>query len=1195
MCPLWVDWIGGEVMRSAEMRDHLRNERNILCFETEAAGLMDNFPCLVIRGISDYADSHKNDFWQGYAAITSAAYAKDLLRVMNGGNVQNVEPVVAVIERFSQAVASIEDNVSAMRTIHDKEKKDKILSWLSPLTHSDEQTAHMDKRAANTGKWFLELTEFQELVNGSNVTVYCHGIPGGGKSSLVSLAIDYLYKLRRQREGLGIAYLFFSFDRGTMQSLPNLIAALAKQFAMQFPSLPQVVEEFYETHSSQQRRPSIRELILLLKQLINGFKTSIIVLDALDECMDSSETLGKFMQILFQLQNENKEMATNILATSRINHNIKTLFNKSPYIIEIRARDDDLREYLDAELETVQQDKLDGGLREQARDNIIRASDGMFLVARLSVNHVRTLPTKGHIRDAINNLSHGLHELDHLYSAALRRLENKGEHTRELAKHILAWIVHVKRPLVTEELQHALAIRPGTNALDRELISDYFSNIGHLQSVCEGLVEVDKHNNIRLAHHTTYEYFGRLQADWITTAESHVARMCLTYLSYEIFGRDVGSAELDGRAQLIEYPFYQYSAQYWGYHIRNAALDGSDLVLSFLTNKNKFRTSCEAMLSLKHPFHDEEIDELGLRDAPALHVAAWFGLEGSLQRLISLGSDPNTKDWRGGTPLIWAAIGSQQSTFSSLLGNDQVDVNACNLDGATALHEAVSQGQESMVQLLVERSDINVNQRDMFQATPLHLACMHNQVAVARIIASSGKAALNLRDCDGWTPLFLSVSNNDADTANVIIEAGGTEINFRDAHGLPPLVEAAYRCSNLVFDLLLKVDGVDVNFASARSGTALYAAAMLGREYIVTRLLNMPGIDVNPSEEILMTPLIVAILMGHVPIVRLLLDTGKIDVNDTSCSIRTPLMRAAAAGQEIITRLLLQEYHADATRQSTDGATAQTVARLHGHLSIANMLEDWIQSTRRPRTPANGAHLTGRLDNIDEEHRSSGPETYEERNDISQATSLCPIQKPDLTWELVRAILKGNTEDLEVLLNQGVGVDYSIDAHGTTLLMLAIIANQAAVAIILLENHADPNITDSRGTSPLHFALNTRNTQLAQILLKYGADPNARHGMGLTPLAAAIDFESAQMVTCLLDSGADPYECVFPGLPLLAFAIMLKNEEVAMALLSHDLVDLGLRNELNISLAVLALKQRRGPVFKKIFRALCSSGEGQVV
>ncbi|PYH86801.1 hypothetical protein BO82DRAFT_51751 [Aspergillus uvarum CBS 121591] len=49
----------------------------------EAAGLMDKFPCLVIRGIPYYADSHKNKQWQGYAAATAAAYAKELLSVIN--------------------------------------------------------------------------------------------------------------------------------------------------------------------------------------------------------------------------------------------------------------------------------------------------------------------------------------------------------------------------------------------------------------------------------------------------------------------------------------------------------------------------------------------------------------------------------------------------------------------------------------------------------------------------------------------------------------------------------------------------------------------------------------------------------------------------------------------------------------------------------------------------------------------------------------------------------------------------------------------------------------------------------------------------------------------------------------------------------------------------------------------------------
>ncbi|KAG2021788.1 hypothetical protein GB937_004334 [Aspergillus fischeri] len=70
---------GNQVMKHGRTRDRLAEEHGIMCFEMEAAGLMDTFPCLVIRGISDYADSHKNKEWQEYAAAAAAAYAKELL------------------------------------------------------------------------------------------------------------------------------------------------------------------------------------------------------------------------------------------------------------------------------------------------------------------------------------------------------------------------------------------------------------------------------------------------------------------------------------------------------------------------------------------------------------------------------------------------------------------------------------------------------------------------------------------------------------------------------------------------------------------------------------------------------------------------------------------------------------------------------------------------------------------------------------------------------------------------------------------------------------------------------------------------------------------------------------------------------------------------------------------------------------
>jgi nucleoside phosphorylase len=71
---------GNQVMRSAVERDRVSAELGgVLCFEMEAAGLMNSFPCLVVRGICDYADSHKNKRWQPYAAATAAAYAKEML------------------------------------------------------------------------------------------------------------------------------------------------------------------------------------------------------------------------------------------------------------------------------------------------------------------------------------------------------------------------------------------------------------------------------------------------------------------------------------------------------------------------------------------------------------------------------------------------------------------------------------------------------------------------------------------------------------------------------------------------------------------------------------------------------------------------------------------------------------------------------------------------------------------------------------------------------------------------------------------------------------------------------------------------------------------------------------------------------------------------------------------------------------
>jgi nucleoside phosphorylase len=63
----------------------------------EAAGLVDNFPCIVIRGICDYADAQKNKDWQEYAAAIAAACAKELLEHVQPNDVDGERPLKDIL------------------------------------------------------------------------------------------------------------------------------------------------------------------------------------------------------------------------------------------------------------------------------------------------------------------------------------------------------------------------------------------------------------------------------------------------------------------------------------------------------------------------------------------------------------------------------------------------------------------------------------------------------------------------------------------------------------------------------------------------------------------------------------------------------------------------------------------------------------------------------------------------------------------------------------------------------------------------------------------------------------------------------------------------------------------------------------------------------------------------------------------
>jgi nucleoside phosphorylase len=91
---------GNTLVKDAAERDEVAKHvgEKCLCVEMEAAGLMNHYPCLVIRGICDYADSHKNDRWQRYASATAAAFGKELLRYVPASDLQKTRRAAELLQ-----------------------------------------------------------------------------------------------------------------------------------------------------------------------------------------------------------------------------------------------------------------------------------------------------------------------------------------------------------------------------------------------------------------------------------------------------------------------------------------------------------------------------------------------------------------------------------------------------------------------------------------------------------------------------------------------------------------------------------------------------------------------------------------------------------------------------------------------------------------------------------------------------------------------------------------------------------------------------------------------------------------------------------------------------------------------------------------------------------------------------------------
>ncbi|KAJ0358885.1 hypothetical protein COL26b_014445 [Colletotrichum chrysophilum] len=104
-----------QLMKNATLRDKLAAEHGVVCFEMEAAGLMNHFPCMVIRGICDYSDSHKNKEWQGFAAMMAAAYARDLLHQIAPTSIEAEKPISEVLGSIQRRLSDLKERLQDLK------------------------------------------------------------------------------------------------------------------------------------------------------------------------------------------------------------------------------------------------------------------------------------------------------------------------------------------------------------------------------------------------------------------------------------------------------------------------------------------------------------------------------------------------------------------------------------------------------------------------------------------------------------------------------------------------------------------------------------------------------------------------------------------------------------------------------------------------------------------------------------------------------------------------------------------------------------------------------------------------------------------------------------------------------------------------------------------------------------------------
>lgn len=748
---------------------------------------------------------------------------------------------------------------------------------------------------------------------------------------------------------------------------------------------------------------------------------------------------------------------------------------------------------------------------------MIITNKSRFLLAKLHFDSVALPNTAGAIRKALKNLSSNVKTA---YDQAMERIKDQPKYNADLAMATLSW-VFFSEIRNTKHLQNALAIRLGRSVFDR----DYIPNVELLGSVCAGLVIFSGSSHIRLAHHTTTEYFQKTGDFWFPNAQANITRSYITYFRMvrHSFPPDLSDPRwiVNVGSPYSNFPLLHVASREWPTRVRATYKENVQLreeIYGFLQDHGQ-RLFLDFDLLVDYP----QYGRFKSVKVTALHLATYLDIVPLANRLLHDDHNPSVKDDNDNTPLFLAAdLGHKEMVKLFLENGASPDVMGYYRDdkglhtvSGTPLLLAVLRGHVSIVQLLLETGQVDVDVFDYNYRTPIFLAAENGDAPMMELLLETGKFDVNKTSLLSRAPLMAAASQGHTSIIKLLVKTRNLNLEACDRDGRTPLIAAAAKGHASVVKTLLETGNVDVQASDIHGTTPLKAAANC--EPIIKLLLETGRIDHETRDEDGATLLIAAAAKNHVSIVKFLLEKGIVDVQACDRKGTTPLLAAASNGHASVTKLLLETGNADVQARDINGTNPLMAAAMNGHISI---LKDLIK--------------TGNVD-----------------------VQACDTEG---TTPLITTAGSGYAPIIKLLLNKAANPDFrECNIHGTTPLEAAT-NSEPIIKLLLTAAKRSARTNDRNGYTRLLAAANkglAGALELLHVVAKREMNTYAEHES--TPLIVAAFGGYTDVVRCLLMTGdADLTAHDKDGFtPIMAAVTGLHIEILDLLLDAHNISGFG--------------------------------------